>query len=674
VLFVQGDPCRNPEIANALAEYCGWIRDEVQSIEESQQRHTTISADLFPLRLPGSERDDRGHPKFIRLDPQFQVEGGWGSSPIRFELSQQDVVKILMGEELYGEPELCLREVIQNALDATHLRWLRYQLRQKLGEATYAKHNLPPADTSLNKDDLEIKVSWGVGNLPEDGWRRDDDDRAPDKRHWIEFDDPGTGMTLDIVQRYFTQIGRSYYQSAEYRRERAMFREYKLPASEISQFGIGILSCFMLADMVEVWTCPIPSTIPSDEDRQPYHFRIWGAHGLFWHQSTKKKMLPGTRIRMWLKKGHETWCEQERIRDELFAKHYSSRLSTEVKHPNRVDPLRAIWASVPWPRYPITFSTDSADSELSDWRLDQTAHLDKLLNLDAKKCHARFEELIGKTRSEPLDFKWAWWDWEHPGTASRIRVALPVADDSLAGSVDSLAGLLTRASDGPHTEFLPAGLLLPWVAESSLPNAGRTQTLVRGIAVPELRDINEQLQFGNHAGSLIMIDLSGHAAPRLRADRKASTSRQRNDWSAEVQRVFADWLDEASSAITGSILHARTAATTISLRRKTWFELAEARISEAVLLSAVVPTPGGQDILRRLLNLDLDRDRDRDRDLHLALARALDQPVAINHETVRAVKSFKHLRCLLQPGRGIWRIVDPITAAGPGPCGGRSRQ
>jgi hypothetical protein len=39
-----------------------------------------------------------------------------------------------MGESLYGELNLCIRELLQNALDAVELRELRLQLRAKSGQ------------------------------------------------------------------------------------------------------------------------------------------------------------------------------------------------------------------------------------------------------------------------------------------------------------------------------------------------------------------------------------------------------------------------------------------------------------------------------------------------------------------------------------------------------------
>jgi len=604
VTFRKGDPCRNPEIYKSLTDYCGWIRDEVLKVEESQARHSSVR-DQFPIRVPGSQLDDQGQPRCIQLDPNFQIEGGWDSTPIRFELSQADVVKILMGEELYGEPELCLREVTQNALDATHLRWLRYELRQrmeaKLGKDVYATYDLPPADASLNRDDLEIKVSWGVDRLPNDGWRASDDEGG-DERHWIEIEDPGTGMTVDVVKKYFTQIGRSYYQSPEYRRDRALFHEYELPASEISQFGIGILSCFMLADMVEVWTCPIRPHQPTDNDK-PQHYRIWGAEGLFWHQPTDAKTLPGTRIRMWLKKDITAGCNTDDLGKSLRADYYEPfhGLNKE-KVLDQIDPLRGIWASVAWPRYPITFS-DNQTEAFANWTLTPTSHLDQLLRINRDKVTAKLDDLTGEKLQMPLPIQWAWYDWEHTKTASRIRIAMPVTrggDAQCRELVDLLRRLVVEGqSVAPDNR-----LLLPFATLDTLPTSGRDQVLIRGIRVPELAGLSDHIRITSHCGCLTVVDLSGHAAPRLRADRKTSTAKQRTDWASESRQVFTDWQTHVTKSMQPNATVARLAETTIRFSNSNWYTQTES-FSDEVLVPVEVGGGGQASRWFEILILDL---------------------------------------------------------------------
>ncbi len=60
--------------------------------------------------------------------------------------------------------------------------------------------------------------------------------------------DQGTGMTQEIIERHFLKVGSSRYQDAEFRKKHPTF-------SAISRFGIGVLSAFMIADIVEVTTC-----------------------------------------------------------------------------------------------------------------------------------------------------------------------------------------------------------------------------------------------------------------------------------------------------------------------------------------------------------------------------------------------------------------------------------
>jgi HSP90 family molecular chaperone len=63
----------------------------------------------------------------------------------------------------------------------------------------------------------------------------------------IIVEDNGIGMDDHVIENYFMRIGKSYYQSRDFKKESIQF-------SPISVFGIGILSCFMMADRIEVDT------------------------------------------------------------------------------------------------------------------------------------------------------------------------------------------------------------------------------------------------------------------------------------------------------------------------------------------------------------------------------------------------------------------------------------
>jgi len=81
-------------------------------------------------------------------------------------------------------------------------------------------------------------------------WDRSDDPEAPR----IIFQDNGIGMSQRIVEQYFLRVGRSYYRSPEFDIERQRLREHGKELDASSQFGIGILSCFLVGDRFEVET------------------------------------------------------------------------------------------------------------------------------------------------------------------------------------------------------------------------------------------------------------------------------------------------------------------------------------------------------------------------------------------------------------------------------------
>ncbi len=70
----------------------------------------------------------------------------------------------------------------------------------------------------------------------------------------IEFLDNGVGMSQRVVEQFFLRVGKSYYKSPEFETERARYQEAGIQLDVCSQFGIGILSCFIVANRLRVET------------------------------------------------------------------------------------------------------------------------------------------------------------------------------------------------------------------------------------------------------------------------------------------------------------------------------------------------------------------------------------------------------------------------------------
>ncbi|MER6793007.1 ATP-binding protein [Amycolatopsis mediterranei] len=135
---------------------------------------------------------------------------------LRFELVRDDVLQLLGGTKLYGNPNVFVRELLQNAIDAVRLRNI--------------------LDIGRRRGTVAISCWEDQGSI------------------WFRIDDDGIGMDLQTIREYFLQVGRSYYNSEDLNRELRTLGRSRSRFSAISRFGIGIMSCFMLGDRIEVST------------------------------------------------------------------------------------------------------------------------------------------------------------------------------------------------------------------------------------------------------------------------------------------------------------------------------------------------------------------------------------------------------------------------------------
>lgn len=139
---------------------------------------------------------------------------GFTFSDFKLSLDYNAVTNLLMGEHIYGNKKYGLREIIQNSIDAC-----------KTMQETAETH----PDYRMQKYEPFIRI-------------------AIDKdRNQVTILDNGSGMSVDILKKYFLNVGVSYYKSDDYVLQG---RKY----SPIGHYGIGFLACFMLSDTVEVIT------------------------------------------------------------------------------------------------------------------------------------------------------------------------------------------------------------------------------------------------------------------------------------------------------------------------------------------------------------------------------------------------------------------------------------
>ena len=182
--------CENPFIYRKTMEHILWLQDICSGISSI--------ASLYD------------HPFRFCFDDEIEIKIktiGFENTNLQFSIDYSSILKLLMGEQLYGDKRAGLRELLQNSIDAIMV------MREKLSNNITSNYK-PTIWIELNKD-----------------------------KHTFSIYDNGIGMNEYVLKNYFFNIGKSFYNSDDYKNQ-------NLNYSAIGQFGIGFLACFMLSSSV----------------------------------------------------------------------------------------------------------------------------------------------------------------------------------------------------------------------------------------------------------------------------------------------------------------------------------------------------------------------------------------------------------------------------------------
>lgn len=189
-----------------------------------------------------------------KIDRTGIASDNYVSGKFRFSLSEDKILDLLTGDNLYNDDFVFIRELLQNAIDTVRHR----AFIEQISDPSY--------------DPRPIEVSYF---------------RDPDGYYWLRIDDFGMGMSQGIIEKYLLNKGTSYYQSDEFKLEKIAISENShRDFVPISRFGIGILSCFMTCDKIEINTCYFYA--PEGESRQKTRLSIEGRAGYWIIRSEKK--------------------------------------------------------------------------------------------------------------------------------------------------------------------------------------------------------------------------------------------------------------------------------------------------------------------------------------------------------------------------------------------------
>ena len=206
----------------------------------------------------------------------------------------------LLAKNLYAQPDVFIREMIQNAHDAIKRR------REVDGSGA-------PAGL------IQVRVNRSYG--------------GPEPT--IVFEDNGAGLTEQEVHEYLSTIGRSG--TDKFRRQLMKKGRYAEANSLIGQFGIGLLSAFVVAKRVVV------ETRSCRADNHGWRWECWGDKEYTLTRDESQSV--GSRVTLYIDANHRDVLDLEFVRKAV--RKYADFISVPI-HLNQEGRINAVDA--PWHR------------------------------------------------------------------------------------------------------------------------------------------------------------------------------------------------------------------------------------------------------------------------------------------------------------------------------------
>ena len=207
--------CHNYKIAELTNDWFKWLNDEV----------VFVSQHWYEI-APGSEYGSLptiGKLK-VNLIGYDTIDG---KNRPEFKIDTGKALELIQGAGLYSNPAKCMRELLQNAVDATYLRAFKENPDKKEYKRFF---------DSLKKYQITVYI---------------EEKRIGEEKSecYIKIEDQGLGMSKEDL-KYLFNTGSSYMNKSK-REIIEQMEDYMRPSGI---FGIGFQSVFLIADEVTIHT------------------------------------------------------------------------------------------------------------------------------------------------------------------------------------------------------------------------------------------------------------------------------------------------------------------------------------------------------------------------------------------------------------------------------------
>ncbi len=353
-------------LQKAIEETAKWVEDEFKLCEAlceekplDKNRHRKVEHYKWNIH---STLDKDIQP---RANTYTYIQGG-------FRPNTAKILEMLGGNQLYGNSIWAFRELLQNAMDGVK-ESIAYQVLSQNGDAKEL----------LNKygELSSIKISLE---------QRDGD-------YYLICKDDGVGMTKEIIEKFFLESGSSKRYEIKELERRCKERGFML--GRTGQFGIGVLSYFMIADRIIVKTKRELNTGYADEKSIGWRFEINGTHD-FGELKKVSGSLKGTEIELKLKKEISEEMETWDTKFFSFLKPNIQRSPCNIVYSSQLNANNNLTLHVGWTKTPseiIQIRIDALSQALYErhkWRFDDDFSQTRVFTPTQKEDNLRFKKLI----------------------------------------------------------------------------------------------------------------------------------------------------------------------------------------------------------------------------------------------------------------------------------------
>lgn len=194
--------CQLPKDYYHLQEYLDWVDKEISNFDLLKRGWQP----KYQININEVDRSNVEYDRNIFIPVKNK----------KFTLVQNKIIELLMGVKLYKDPFASIRELYQNSLDACRCRL---------------------AIAEMERYSLTGEIEFGI--------------ESGNEGRFLYCKDNGIGMDEYVIENFLLKIGNSFYNSKDFYRKQSQWRASYTP---VSQFGVGILSCFIIGNRIEIVT------------------------------------------------------------------------------------------------------------------------------------------------------------------------------------------------------------------------------------------------------------------------------------------------------------------------------------------------------------------------------------------------------------------------------------